>query len=310
MTPCRVAVAGLGAIALRRHLPVIAAHPRFEVVASCDPNPVATVEGGTQYRDHRAMLAAEPGIDAVVICSPPDVRCRIALDAIAAGKHVLLEKPPCATLGELRQVAATARRAGVTLMASWHSRYSAAVERARAILADQEVAAVEMVWKEDASALHAHKSWMWRPGGFGVFDCGINGLSILTELLPDPLVVRAATLWVPKRWETPIAAEIDFAGRREEDRLHATIEWRTRDYERSIAVVTRAGQRLWLPVSGQRLEIDGILVVDEGNQEYQRLYDRFAGLLDRAGSDVDDGPLVAVSDVFAIARRIAVEDDL
>ena len=49
--------------------------------------------------------------EVVAICTLPDVRCRIALDVIAAGKHVLLEKPPFSTLGEFRLVRLAAERA-------------------------------------------------------------------------------------------------------------------------------------------------------------------------------------------------------
>jgi D-galactose 1-dehydrogenase/L-arabinose 1- dehydrogenase len=124
MHPHRIAVIGLGEIGLKRHLPVIDANPCFEIVASAKRHPVVAPLGGRQYRDYREMLAKEPGIDAVAICTPPDVRCRIALDAIAAGKHVLLEKPPFSTLAEFRRVRLAAERAGVTLLGGWHSQMS------------------------------------------------------------------------------------------------------------------------------------------------------------------------------------------
>ena len=300
----RIAVIGLGAISFRAHLPVIAGHPEFEILASSDPRPVAAPAGGRLYRDHREMLAAEPEIEAVAICTPPAVRCRVALDAIAAGKHVMLEKPPCSTLGELRVVREAAGRAGVTLMVSWHSRYGGAVEAAREILADQQVAGLEMIWKENAAATHANKGWMWEPGGFGVFDFGINGLSILTRILPQPLVVRAATLWIPDGALAPIGAELDFAGRGEAGRLHAEIDWRSKSVIRTIEILTVAGRRVWLPVAGHRLEVDGAVLVDEGNLEYRRLYDRFAALLDSGESETDDAPLAAVADACLIGRRL------
>jgi predicted dehydrogenase len=303
----RIAMIGLGAVAFKQHLSVIDLHPRFEIVAGADPHPADTSLAGRQYRDWRDMLAAEPTIEAVVVCTPPDLHCRVALDAIAAGKHVLLEKPPCSTLGEFRRVCDAAGRAGVTLMASYHSRFGGAVERAREILAGEQVAGVEMIWKEDAVALHSRKEWMGKVGGFGVFDFGINGLSILTRVLPMPLVVRAATLHVPDGWQTPIAAELDFAGLRDEDRLHADIDWRSRVEIRTIDIVTRSGRRVRLPFTGHRLEVDGTLLVDEGNLEYRRLYDRFAELIDRGESDIDDSPLVAVADVFLVGRRLPAE---
>jgi D-galactose 1-dehydrogenase len=304
MSACRIAVIGLGEIGLKRHLPVIAAHPGFEIVASAKRHPVATDIGGRQYRDYREMLAAEPTIEAVAICTPPDVRCRIALDAIAAGKHVLLEKPPFSTLGEFRRVRLAAGRAGVTLLGGWHSQFNASVDRARDILAGQQVAKLEMVWNEDFTVYHAGQEWIWQAGGFGVLDAGVNGLSILTEILPEPLVVRAATLRIPRGAATPIAADIDFAGARDDDRLHAGMDWRTPTAERSIEIVTRSGQRLWMPNSGRRLELDGTVLVDEDNIEYPRIYDRFAELIASGGSQLDEAPLVVVADAWLVGRTV------
>jgi D-galactose 1-dehydrogenase len=241
----------------------------------------------------------------VAICTPPDVRCAIALDAIAAGKHVLLEKPPFATLGAFRRVQQAAGRAGVTLLGGWHSQFNLAVDRARAILANEEVAALEMIWNEDVAVYHPGQAWIWQAGGFGVFDAGVNGLSILTDIVPEPLVVRAATLRVPAGAQSPIAVDIDFAGARAEDRLHAGMDWRTPTAERSIAIETRSGRRLWMPNSGRRLELDGAVLIDEENLEYRRIYDRFAELIASGGSQLDEAPLAVVADAWLVGRTVA-----
>ena len=305
MSAYRIAVIGLGEIGLKRHLPVIAAHPRFETIASAKRHPVDAPLGGRQYRDYREMLAVETAIEAVVIATPPDIRCRIALDAIAAGKHVLLEKPPFATLAEFRLVRQAAARAGVTLLGGWHSQFNQAVDRAREILADQEVAGLEMVWNEDVTVFHPGQDWIWQPGGFGVFDAGVNGISILTSIIPQPLVVRAATMRIPHGAQTPIAVDIEFAGLRAVDRLHVGMDWRTPTAERTIEITTRAGQRLWMPNSGRRLELDGTVLVDAENVEYPRIYDRFAELIDRGESQLDEWPLVVVADAYLVGRTLA-----
>ena len=305
MPPCRIAVIGLGEIGLKRHLPLIAAHPGFEIVASAKRHPVATTIGGRQYRDYREMLAAESAIEAVAICTPPEGRSAIALDAIAAGKHVLLEKPPFATLAEYRLVRQAARRGGVSLLGAWHSQFNPAVERARDILADEQVAGLEMIWNEDVAVYHPGQEWIWQPGGFGVFDAGINGISILTQTLPEPLVVRAATLRIPRHAHTPIAVDIEFAAPRQGDRLHAEMDWRVKDAERSIAVLTRSGHRLWMPNSGRRLELDGTVLCDDRNLEYQRIYDRFAELIASGESQLDEKPLAVVADAYLIGRTLA-----
>ncbi len=114
--------------------------------------------------------------------------------ALKAGKHVLLEKPPGASVSELTPLIATARQAGRTLFAAWHSRFAPAVEPARAFLAERTIKSVVVEWKEDVRVWHPGQAWIWEPGGFGVFDPGINALSIMTRILPRPFFLTEAEL--------------------------------------------------------------------------------------------------------------------
>jgi D-galactose 1-dehydrogenase len=248
------------------------------------------------------MLAKEPSIQTVVICTPPDIRWRIALDAIAAGKHVLLEKPPFSTLGDFRRIRLAAERAGVTVMGVWHCQFNLAVDRARDFLAHEEVAKLNMIWDEDVAVTHPGQNWIWGVGGFGVFDNLINGISILTKILREPLVVRAATLWVPKGAQGPVSVEIDFAAPRDEDQWHARSNWRAPGPDRTLEIVTRSGHRLWMPKTCRCLELDGTVLIDEENLEYPRIYDRFAQLIDSGKSDLDERPLTVVADCYLIGN--------
>ncbi|MEZ5284889.1 MAG: aldehyde dehydrogenase family protein [Vicinamibacterales bacterium] len=106
----RIAVVGLGKIARDRHLPAIAADTRFELVATVSPQ-VPGIDGVPHLARTDALLADGPGIDAVALCTPP-VRGDLASQAIAAGCHVLLEKPPGATKEQAgaESIVASARR--------------------------------------------------------------------------------------------------------------------------------------------------------------------------------------------------------
>jgi hypothetical protein len=72
------------------------------------------------------LLGAAPEVDAVAICTPPQVRPALTAAALKAGKHVLLEKPPGATISELAPLIAAARESGQTLFVTWHSRFAPA----------------------------------------------------------------------------------------------------------------------------------------------------------------------------------------
>src|SRR5262249_522355 len=133
MPPINLAIVGVGKIVKDQHLPSIARNPEFNLVATASRH--GTVDGIPAYTTIEAMLEADPSIAAVSLCMPPQFRYEAARKALSAGKHVFLEKPPGATLSEVADLEATAALKGLTLFASWHSRYAPAVESARAFLA-------------------------------------------------------------------------------------------------------------------------------------------------------------------------------
>src|SRR5262245_49889965 len=185
MAPIRIAVVSIGKIARDQHLPSIAKSEAFELVAAVSRN--ATVDGVTNFPDIDALLASGIAVDAVSLCMPPVPRHEVALKALARGKHVMLEKPPGATLSELDDLISTAAGNGAALFATWHSRFAAGVADARQWLATREIRSMQVDWKEDVRRWHPGQAWIWEPGGFGVFDPGINALSIVTEILPMPI---------------------------------------------------------------------------------------------------------------------------
>lgn len=299
--PHRIGIVGFGKIAQDQHLPVIRANPAFELAGVVSPRgPVP--EGVRGFADHHAMLHELPDLDAVAICTPPLPRHAIARDCLAAGKHVLLEKPPTATLSELVDLERAAAAAGRVLYATWHSRHAAAIEEARRRLAGQTVRRLTVVWKEDVRRWHPGQAWIWAAGGFGVFDPGINALSIVTRIMPTPLFVRSAELLFPANRDAPIAARLDLG-----EGFGAKFDWRqTGDQIWEIEADTDAF-RLKLANGGSRLEIDGKLVTDEPPAEYEAIYARFDELLRSGTSDVDADPFRLVADAFMIGRRVTVE---
>lgn len=307
MSAHKVAIVGLGTIALNQHVPALKANPAFDVVAAASPG-APSVDGVRVFETHGDMLDAVPGIDAVVICTPPQVRYQIAYDALRTGKHVLLEKPPTATLSELLDLERIASDSDKSLFAAWHARYNGPVDAARKALSGQLVRRMAVSWKEDVRRWHPGQEWIWQAGGFGVFDPGINALSILTRIAPEPLFVRHADLWFPSNADTPIAADLTFASRRPDDNLHAEFDWRQAGAETwNITIEIAQGSTLELSNGGRCLRIDGHVVADEPRAEYRRIYEHFDCLLKEGRSDVDAAPLRLVADAFMNGRRCATE---
>jgi D-galactose 1-dehydrogenase len=292
-----VGLVGVGKIAATQHVPAIESDPHFVLAATADPR-------GGNFSSLDEMLASRRAIDAIILCTPPQVRQTLARTALAAGKHVMLEKPPSATLGELDELAGLARQAGVTLVTAWHSRHAAAVPAARDWLKGRAVAEVRVTWKEDVRVWHPGQDWIWRPGGLGVFDAGINALSILTAILPEDFAFAGGDLVFPENREAPIAASLSYvtAGGAP---VAAEFDWSASGGETwDIVVRTRAGEEIRLSRGGARLEIGGVPVPVEAAEEYPALYAEFARLIAHGQSGVDGRPLKHVTDAFSKARRL------
>ncbi|MDQ2763225.1 MAG: Gfo/Idh/MocA family oxidoreductase [Pseudomonadota bacterium] len=299
--PVRLGIVGIGKISREQHLSAIAASSEFALTAVASRN--ATLEGYRHFDTIEALLADGPELDAVSICTPPRGRDRIARAAIAAGKHVMIEKPPGATVAEVSALQRIAQAHGVTLFASWHSREAAGVDAARAWLAPRSITRATISWREDIRVWHPEQDWILGPGGFGVFDPGINALSIATSILPQDLIVDSGTIAVPANRASPVAAQI--AMRLSTDApVSLDLDFlQTGPQSWNITVQTDDGT-LRLIEGGKRLflnEVEQTLSEDSG--EYPRLYARFHALIRAAESDVDVRPLQLVADAFLVSRQ-------
>ena len=304
MSPIHLAIVGVGKIVRDQHLPAIAANPDFRLVAAASRN--GTVDGIDNFKSIEAMLEAVPEIEAVSLCMPPQFRYAAAETALSAGKHVFLEKPPGATLSEVADLEALAAEKGLSLFASWHSRYAPAVEAAKAFLSATAIRSMRVIWKEDVRHWHPNQEWIWQAGGLGVFDPGINALSIVTHILPRPVFITAATLEFPENRDAPIAAAIRFTDAKGLD-LAADFDWRqTGKQSWDIVAETDAGEMV-LSEGGAKLSVDGRLVHEEPEREYPMLYRRFAEIVKAGTSDVDLAPLRHVADAFMLGRRKFVD---
>ncbi len=302
--PTKIAIVGLGKIAHDQHIPSIGRHAGFSLSAIVTRS--AGLPGFDHFTELDAMLSARPDVSAVALCVPPQVRFGMAWAALSAGRDVLLEKPPGATVAEVQALADLARAKGRTLFATWHSRFAPGVAEAKAWLARRRVTGAAIVWREDVRKWHPGQAWIWDAGGMGVFDPGINALSILTEIMPAPVHLTSAELEFPENRDTPIAARLAFADTAGAP-VTADFDWRqTGPQTWDISVETTDGA-LTLSAGGARLEIDGRAVDQPAEAEYDGIYARFAALLAAGESDVDASPLVHVADAFMLGRRIVTD---
>ena len=303
MKVLQIAIVGLGKIARDQHIPSIAATDGIELAAIASRN--ASLEGIAHFGTLDQMLAEAPDIDAVALCTPPQGRHAQAAAALKAGKHVLLEKPPGATVSELGPLVAAARQTGRTLFATWHSRFAPAVEPAKAFLANRQIKSVVVEWKEDVRVWHPRQAWIWEPGGFGVLDPGINALSILTHILPEMPVVVSAKLSVPRGRASPILATMEL--RSGKVPVSVDLDFLQEGPQRWDIEVDTPDGPLVLRNGGATLSIADAPDSASLNSEYPRLYTRFADLIAAGESDVDLSPLHLVTEALRIGEHVETE---
>ena len=123
-----VGVIGVGGISGQVHLPGLSLSPHAEIVALCDSDSERLQQRAKEYKVEHTFSAYEdllqhPAVDAVVIATPTVMHAPIALAAIGAGKHVLVEKQLAMNYAESVGMYEAARSAGVRHMTAFTYRF-------------------------------------------------------------------------------------------------------------------------------------------------------------------------------------------
>ena len=298
--PVPLALVGVGKIARDQHMPAIAANPDFEL--TCLVSRSMTKADVPVFASLDAALRDGPPVQAVSLCTPPQHRLELAQTAMRAGCAVMVEKPPTPTLGAAQQLVAHAQEYATPLFFAWHSRFAPMVSAAAAWVSSRNIVSGQIIWREDVEKWHPGQDWLWRPGGFGVFDPGINALSILTQLMSGGYQVSSAVFEVPEAAQTPIAARLKLERRAAQ--IDVDLDFReTGDETWSIRLLTDAGETLELSRGGAALRIDGDAIESAPVDEYGGVYRHFAKLARAQTSDADVSPLQIVADAFLIAEQ-------
>lgn len=209
--PLQLGIAGFGAAA-RAFVPAMRKHGGFALVAAAEPSPTVAAGIGAEFGlavyDSLGAMLAEGDVDAVYVATPTELHVDHVLQAIASGKHVLVEKPMAASLADARRMVEAAEAAGVVFLVGHSHSYDLPIMKMREIIASGELGRVRMVhtW--------CYTDWVHRPrrpdeldgalGGGVTFRQGSHQFDIL-RLLCGGLVksVRARTFdWDPARRTT------------------------------------------------------------------------------------------------------------
>lgn len=204
----RIGIIGAGAVSDYHHVPGIRIDPRAELTAVCDPNesllerrksdwgPVATY---ANVED----LAADSNVDAVIIATPNFTHRAIALACIAAGKHVMCEKPLGLNFAESAEMYRAARDANVKHMTAFTYRFAPSMRYVRHLVKSGALGEPRHFRSQRFLDL-PETSWGWRQykhlaGAGDLFDMTIHRIDFAQDLLgPLASVCGAVARFAPR----------------------------------------------------------------------------------------------------------------
>ncbi|MEV4016063.1 Gfo/Idh/MocA family oxidoreductase [Nonomuraea angiospora] len=152
-------------------------------------------ERGIEYAlSSTEQLVRHPEVDVVYVATPQSAHLAVGLAAIAAGKHVLIEKPITVTAAEARTLAEAARAASVLVMEAMWSRYLPQTSVIRKLLADGVLGNVRAVLADHGQAITAdprHRLYRPEQGGGALLDLGVYPVQFSSMVLGAPTRVLA-----------------------------------------------------------------------------------------------------------------------
>lgn len=218
----RVAVAGAGIG--RAHIESLQTLPeRFEVVALAgqDERTPAVAEryGVARVVHDFSELCRMPDVDVIDICTPTFLHYEQTLQALEAGKHVILEKPACGSLREVDGLEAAEVRTGRRIMPIFQNRMGNAAQKLRFLVKEgvtgrAYLSLAETAWRRRWEYYNGtwHGKWSSELGG-ALVTLGIHAHDVLTSVVGPARSVyaRMRTLVNPVETEDTFCAALEMA---------------------------------------------------------------------------------------------------
>lgn len=214
--PLRVGVVGAGAVAQLIHLPLLVDRSDVEVVAlaDADEHRAATVAErfGVPRVVDTGQLISDEQLDALVICTPSHLHDSLAVAALEAGRHVLVERPFALTPEGCREIVKAAESTGLVAMPGMSHRFRPEVSALRAYAMSGELGRIHSgraAWMN--RAIPARRSgWRHRTesGGGALMDLGVQAIDLLLWILGQPKITRVTAVASRNEHEVEDAANL------------------------------------------------------------------------------------------------------
>lgn len=198
MKQYNVGIVGYGWVATA-HISAINALPMAKVTAVCSSRPLDADELSTRHGsnitvyNHYERMLADPDIHVISICSYPNQHKEQFLQAVRAGKHIIIEKPLCLTLSDLRAMQAAAKKARVKTCVCFECRYSHQVGATRALIDEGLLGSLhygEVDYYHGIGPWYGQFRWNTRKdvGGSSLLTAGCHALDALLLYLGSDVV--------------------------------------------------------------------------------------------------------------------------
>jgi hypothetical protein len=313
----RVAIAGLG-FGLKVHLPALVDAPLTRPVALWHPRPgrleqACRATGLDGFGDFDELLSS-PDIDAVVIATPPEPRHRLAMAALAAGKHLLLEKPVALDATQVEEIQRTALRRDLRVAVDFEYRAVPLFQQLAALLRQDMVGEPWLVrfdWLMGSRA-DPSRPWNWysqAASGGGVLGAlGTHAFDILHWLVGPSLSLQARLATAIRERPLPEGGGRTAAVDAEDIAL---LQLDVQDpggrlvpVQLNLSSVARAGRGCWIEVYGSH----GTLVLGSSNQaDYVHGFQLWKALPGEPLRPVEPDPALAFARTWEDGRVAPVQ---
>ena len=205
--PLRVGVIGCGRVARDRHVPIAASMEGVELKAICDISPETRSALKEQYgldevHDSYQTLLDLDSVDAVMIATPTEYHAEIGLAALAADKHVMIEKPLALSLSDVDRLEEAAAQHGKTVAVAMNSRWHRLVREARQRIRDGQIGEVGLVrsaFTDDYRIEKEPPPWMMQheQGGCVLVETAVHHFDLWPFVLDTEVESIHATMQDP-----------------------------------------------------------------------------------------------------------------
>ena len=208
--------------------------PGLELKAACDLNPASLKKAGQDFSELKTYqsadaFAADPGIDLVIIATPPNSHAELAIQMMAAGKHVVCEKPLALSQKETTVMVETAEKQGVHLSCHQNRRWDVDYLAIKQALAEGSIG--ELFYMETFVGGFNHPCGYWHShdeisGGL-TYDWGGHYLDWIVAMIPERIktviCTRHKRVWQDVTNADQERIQIRFAGGQEAEFIHSDI---------------------------------------------------------------------------------------